>query len=479
MSYFALDVETANADYSSICQIGIVYFKDGQVVDKWSTLVNPEAYFDSFNTSIHGITEKDVLDAPTFDAIHKLITEKITGQITVHHMPFDRIAVTRACIEYQLDIVQPKWLDSAKIVRRTWEQFAYKGYGLANIADYLGIEFGHHDALEDAIAAAKIVHHACELTQRSVEDWLTRVGQPIFTYQGGSSTVKLEGNSEGSLYGENLVFTGALSLPRKDAAKIAADIGCNVGDSVSKKTSILVVGTQDTSKLAGYEKSSKHRKAEELIQKGASIKILSEKDFVEMCNNENNSIQLEVSKPKKRPQEPDKQEKPSTRSEMSIEIKIDEGVVEEINKAWDNLTDKQKAAIHKADQEYQDQLDSIKDCSQEEKRALAKEFKAIIEKVESYYNQYDIDSFDDDEIDVIDTIDMEIEQLQDFLYDLMKDKVSLAELFEATDNSLDFIESDYEDGSFPKPVTDYCKATLTELKKIKEKIKTHANKGYT
>lgn len=71
MSYLALDVETANADYSSICQIGIVHFKDGQIVDKWSTLVNPEAYFDPFNTSIHGITEKDVRDAPTFDTIHK------------------------------------------------------------------------------------------------------------------------------------------------------------------------------------------------------------------------------------------------------------------------------------------------------------------------------------------------------------------------------------------------------------------------
>jgi DNA polymerase-3 subunit epsilon len=477
MSYFALDVETANADYSSICQIGIVHFQDGQFVDKWSSLVNPEAYFDPFKTSIHGITEKDVRDAPTFDKIHNLIAEKITDKITVHHMPFDKITVTRACLEYNLEIIQPKWLDSAKIARRTWEQFAYKGYGLANIADYLGIEFGHHDALEDAIAAAKIVHNACEQTQLSVEEWLTRVGQPIFTYQEGSSTVKLEGNSEGSLYGENLVFTGALSLPRKDAAKIAADIGCNVGNSVSKKTSILVVGTQDTSKLAGYEKSSKHRKAEELIENGVSIKILSEKDFVEMCNNENEELKLEVPKPEGKPQKPINQKQSVERFDMSIEIKIDEELVDEINKAWDNLTDEQKAALHKADREYQEQLDSIKDRSQEEKRILAKEFKAIIEKVEGYYDHYDIESFEDDEFEVVDTIDMETGQLQDLLYDLMKDKITLSEFFETTDNSIDFIESDFEDGSYPKSVTDYCNATLTELKKIKEKIITHANNG--
>ncbi len=284
MSYLALDVETANADYSSICQIGIVHFKDGQIIDKWSTLVNPEAYFDPFNTSIHGITEKDIRDAPTFDVIHKFLANKITDRITVHHMPFDKVAVTRACLEYNLEVLQPKWLDSAKIARRTWEQFAYRGYGLAKIANFLGIEFGHHDALEDAMAAAKIVDRACKQTQLSVEEWLKRVGQPIFIYQGGSTTVKLDGNPNGSLYGENLVFTGALSLPRKDAAQIAAELGCNVDNSVTKQTSILVVGTQDTTKLAGYEKSSKHRKAEDLIQKGVPLRILSEKDFIEMYN---------------------------------------------------------------------------------------------------------------------------------------------------------------------------------------------------
>jgi DNA polymerase III subunit epsilon len=476
MRYLALDVETANADYSSICQIGIVLCQDGQIIDKWSSLVNPEAYFDPFNISIHGITEKDVQNAPTFDTIHNLISEKITNQITVHHMPFDKVAVTRACLEYNLEIIQPKWLDSAKIARRTWEQFAYKGYGLANIANYLGIDFEHHDALEDAIAAARIVHHACQKTQRTIEDWLIRVGQPIFTYQGGSATVKLEGNSEGSLYGENLVFTGALSLTRKDAAKIAANLGCNVGNSISKNTSILVVGTQDATKLAGYEKSSKHRKAEELIQKGTSIKILSEKDFIEMCNNENDELKLEVPKPVAKPQKTDKQEQLTKLSEMSIEITIDDGLVDKINKVLDNMTDEQKAKLRKTEQEYQEQLDSIKDCSQVEKRTFTKEFKANFEKIERYYNQYNIESIEDDEIELIDTIDMEIEQLKDLLYDLMKDKITLAEYFENTVNSIYYIESDLEGGSFPKSATDYCNATLTELKKIKEKIITYADK---
>ena len=48
-TFNAIDVETANADRASICQIGIVHVQDGVVVDRWQTLVNPEDWFDPWN----------------------------------------------------------------------------------------------------------------------------------------------------------------------------------------------------------------------------------------------------------------------------------------------------------------------------------------------------------------------------------------------------------------------------------------------
>jgi DNA polymerase-3 subunit epsilon len=148
----------------------------------------------------------------------------------------------------------------------------------------LKIEFTHHDALEDAIAAGKIVIEACSCKNLTIGQWSDRIKKPINPENSGSSFTHLNANIDGPLYGECMVFTGALSLPRKEVAKIAADLGCEVGNSVSQKTTILVIGTQNFSKLAGYEKSSKHREAEELIKNGFSIKILSEKDFIEMCS---------------------------------------------------------------------------------------------------------------------------------------------------------------------------------------------------
>lgn len=289
MKYIAIDVETANADYSSICQIGIAEFEDGVLISQWSTLVNPETYFDPFNTAIHGIKKSDINKSPTFEKIFHELVKRMEGSITVHHMPFDKVAINRACDEYQLPKIGALWLDSATVTRRTWEQFSHKGYALNNIAHFLGIEFKHHDALQDAIAAGLIVAEACRIKSMSVGDWLISTKKSIPTMP-----INCIGNPEGALFGEVLVFTGSLLLPRKEAALIASKIGCNVSATLTQKATILIVGTQDTSKLAGYEKSSKHRKAEELIAKGYPIRILSENDFIAMYNNESGEIPSNV-----------------------------------------------------------------------------------------------------------------------------------------------------------------------------------------
>jgi DNA polymerase-3 subunit epsilon len=163
------------------------------------------------------------------------------------------------------------------VARRAWEQFASKGYGLENVCSFLGYEFAHHDALEDAKAAAHILLAAIERTGMDVQGWLRRVEQPC-------GNIAHDGNPQGAFYGEILVFTGALEIPRWQAAEMAAKIGCAVGEGVTKNTTILVVGDQDIRKLVGHEKSSKHRKAEKLMREGQAIRILRESDFKELVS---------------------------------------------------------------------------------------------------------------------------------------------------------------------------------------------------
>ena len=278
MDFVAIDVETANADLASICQIGVASVQLGKVVDQWSTLIDPEDFFDPINIEIHGIDESRVNGAPTFADVYPVLQSRTDNAVIVSHTSFDRVALAGAFERYGLPAGAQVWLDSARVARRAWpEKYAARGYGLANVAADLGISFKHHDAGEDARAAAEIVLRACEVTAMDIETWIARVQRPIFPES--AAPIRREGNPEGVLYGENLVFTGALEIPRREAADLAAAAGCNVESGVTKKTTLLVVGDQDVTKLAGHSKSSKHRKAETLIEKGQPIRILRETDF--------------------------------------------------------------------------------------------------------------------------------------------------------------------------------------------------------
>ena len=130
-TFNAIDVETANADRASICQIGIVHVQAGVVVDRWQTLVNPEDWFDPWNVSIHGIDEKDVRRSLTLPEVREELRGRLRGSVLVSHTSFDRVAFERAMTRYDLEQLQVTWLDSAKIVRRAWpERYGRRGYGL-------------------------------------------------------------------------------------------------------------------------------------------------------------------------------------------------------------------------------------------------------------------------------------------------------------------------------------------------------------
>jgi DNA polymerase III subunit epsilon len=279
MDFIALDVETANADIASVCQIGVVAFENGRVRESWQTLVNPEDDFDVVNISIHGIDQRAVRGAPTFPEIYESVRKWLADSIVASHTPFDRVAVERVVQKYALEQVACAWLDTARVARRAWPRFSQRGYGLANLAGHLGISFVAHNAEEDARAAGEVLVRAIEETGMAIHEWQERVKKPISPDGAVRSTMAMDGNPEGNLYGENVVFTGTLTIARRLAAQMAADAGCQVADSVCESTTLLVVGDQHIRRLAGHEKSSKHRKAEGLIARGLAIRILGESDF--------------------------------------------------------------------------------------------------------------------------------------------------------------------------------------------------------
>ena len=284
LTFNAIDVETANCDRASICQIGIVHVDSGEIRDCWKSLINPEDWFDPWNIDIHGITSQHVKNAPILPEVRSELRSRLRGSVLVSHTAFDRVAFERAMRKYGLEQLQVTWLDSAMIVRRAWpEKYARSGYGLGNVARDLGVSFRAHDALEDARAAAEIVLAASRATGTDVRGWLERVKRGIGDNVGKPRGSRV-GSLDGPLYGETVVFTGSLGIPRRNAADLAAEAGCNVQDNVTKRVTMLVVGVQDRTRLRGYTKSRKHRQVEELNEKGFGIEILSEQDFMDVLH---------------------------------------------------------------------------------------------------------------------------------------------------------------------------------------------------
>ncbi len=234
MKFIALDVETANADIASICQVGIAWYEDGLLVKEWMSYLDPQDYFSPINISIHGIDENKVAGAPTFEESSQELFNITHEQLVVSHTHFDRVSLLRAYNKKNLLPPECTWIDSAHIARHTWDQFRKKRYGLENVCGYLGYEFNAHDALEDAKAAGHITISAMKYYRLDLEGLVLKIQKQIASKS--NIDVKRNGNPYGPLYGERLVFTGALEIPRHKAADMAAMAGCRVDQGVTKKT---------------------------------------------------------------------------------------------------------------------------------------------------------------------------------------------------------------------------------------------------
>jgi DNA polymerase-3 subunit epsilon len=284
LNFVALDVETANADASTICQIGIVTFTNGAVDDTWSTLIDPEADFDPFNVGIHGIDADDVQQGSALPGVASEITRRIANRIVVAHTGFDKAALSRAYQKYGLNMPDCQWLDSARVARQAWTQFRKRGYGLANLARWCGIVFAHHDAAEDARAAGLVLVKAVHDTGVPIDGWCDRqrAGRSWERTRRRKTRTSIP-NPEGPLCGQTLVFTGVLAISRGDAMDYASAVGCAVASRVTDETTILVVGSPDSRTLASrHEKSIKQRRAEALNSAGGNIRIIDESVFQDL-----------------------------------------------------------------------------------------------------------------------------------------------------------------------------------------------------
>lgn len=156
--FAAIDFETANSERSSVCSVGIVIVRNGEIVDSYYFLIKPEPeYYSYWNTQVHGLTMEDTMNARVFPEVWAEIAPKIEGlPLVAHNSPFDESCLKAAFQMYQMDYPDYQFFCTCRASRNKLGS-RLPNHQLQTVAAYCGYDLTqHHNALADAEACAWI-----------------------------------------------------------------------------------------------------------------------------------------------------------------------------------------------------------------------------------------------------------------------------------------------------------------------------------
>ena len=155
--FAAIDFETANNERSSVCSVGIVIVRNGEIQESFYSLIQPEPnYYSYWCTRVHGLCRQDTEEAPVFPKVWAQIEQKIEGlPLVAHNSPFDEGCLRAAHRVYRLDYPDYRFFDTLRASRRLLPQL--HDHQLHTVSAACGYDLTrHHHALADAEACAAI-----------------------------------------------------------------------------------------------------------------------------------------------------------------------------------------------------------------------------------------------------------------------------------------------------------------------------------
>jgi len=157
MHYVIVDIETTGGSpkASKITEIAIYKHDGNEIIDEFTSLVNPEMSIPEFIVRLTGISEKMVENAPKFFEIAKKIIEFTEGCIFVaHNVGFDYGIIRHEFKTLGYDFRRPH-LCTVRASRYVIP--GMQSYSLGKLSRSLGIEIvGRHRAGGDALATAHL-----------------------------------------------------------------------------------------------------------------------------------------------------------------------------------------------------------------------------------------------------------------------------------------------------------------------------------
>ncbi|MDE5843659.1 MAG: 3'-5' exonuclease [Muribaculaceae bacterium] len=170
--FAAIDFETANGNPCSICSVGVIVVRDGEITDKYYSLVHPVPnYYNPGNIRVHGIMPEDTESADTFPEVWAEVEQVIEGlPLVAHFSRFDEGCLKAAFRRFEMTYPDYKFYCTCNASRRVFGR-QLPNHKLPTVAARCGYDLkSHHHALADAEAAAMCVVGMERITGRDFED---------------------------------------------------------------------------------------------------------------------------------------------------------------------------------------------------------------------------------------------------------------------------------------------------------------------
>ncbi|MCF7944714.1 MAG: 3'-5' exonuclease [Spirochaetia bacterium] len=160
-SYSVIDLETSSLSPKNggrIIEIGLIQIdEDGNILDRFSSLVNPEGPAGA--THIHGLSSSMLKDAPVFSELVGNIIPFLRESILVaHNIPFDRGFLLAELYNAGIPVESLPSLCTLRLSRRLFPYLRSRSLG--PLCDYLGISLERaHTALADCAATVHLLRY--------------------------------------------------------------------------------------------------------------------------------------------------------------------------------------------------------------------------------------------------------------------------------------------------------------------------------
>lgn len=175
-TYCVLDLETTgfSATTEKITEIGVMKYKDGEVIDEFACFVNPEKHIPQRVTEVTNITDEMVADAETIDKVFPKLLEFLGDSVIVaHNAGFDVgfLKQNAKNLGYEFDYT---YLDTLSLAKDLFPE--YKKYKLGKIAENLGIKVEvAHRALDDVDTTVKVFRVMIDMLKKRGAETLSDI----------------------------------------------------------------------------------------------------------------------------------------------------------------------------------------------------------------------------------------------------------------------------------------------------------------